>query len=32
MRLKIQKVPKAEAVERARHWIRLTGLSGFEDA
>lgn len=28
----IQKVPKAEAEERARKWIRLAGLSGFEDA
>ncbi|AWM88919.1 ABC transporter ATP-binding protein [Microvirga sp. 17 mud 1-3] len=30
--LDIQGVPKAEAIERARKWIRLTGLSGFEDA
>ncbi|WP_210215671.1 ABC transporter ATP-binding protein [Mongoliimonas terrestris] len=30
--LEIQKVPRREAEERARKWIRLTGLSGFEDA
>jgi len=30
--LEIQKVPREEAEARARKWIRLTGLSGFEDA
>lgn len=30
--LEIQKVPRKEAEERARKWIRLTGLTGFEDA
>src|SRR5690606_22248468 len=25
-------VPRAETEERARKWIRLTGLTGFEDA
>src|SRR3546814_16345253 len=30
--LEMQKVPRAEAEARARKWIRLTGLSGFEDA
>lgn len=25
-------IPRAEADERARRWIRLTGLTGFEDA
>ena len=30
--LEIRKVPRAEAEERARKWIALTGLSGFESA
>jgi len=30
--LEMQKVPLDEAVEKARKWIRMTGLSGFEDA
>ncbi len=30
--LELQNVPRKEAEERARKWIRLTGLSGFEDA
>lgn len=30
--LDIKGVSRAEAEERARKWIRLTGLSGFEDA
>lgn len=30
--LDIKGVPRQEAEERARKWIRLTGLSGFEDA
>lgn len=30
--LEIQNVPKQEAAERAKKWIRLTGLSGFEHA
>lgn len=30
--LEVQRVPRAEAEERARKWIRLTGLSGFENA
>jgi NitT/TauT family transport system ATP-binding protein len=30
--LEIQKVPRKEAEARARKWIRLTGLSGFEHA
>ena len=30
--LEIKKMPRAEAEERARKWIRLTGLAGFEDA
>lgn len=30
--LELQKVSKQEAEERARKWIRLTGLSGFENA
>ena len=30
--LEIQKVPRQEAIERARKWIRLAGLSGFENA
>lgn len=30
--LEIQKVPLPEAEERARKWLRLTGLSGFENA
>lgn len=28
----IQNMPKAEAEQRARKWIRLAGLSGFENA
>jgi NitT/TauT family transport system ATP-binding protein len=28
----IQGIPRREAEERARKWIRLAGLSGFEDA
>lgn len=30
--LEIQNVPKDEAKKRAQKWIRLTGLSGFENA
>ena len=30
--LDIKGTPRAEAQERARKWIRLTGLAGFEDA
>lgn len=30
--LELQKVPKEEAENIARHWIRATGLSGFENA
>jgi NitT/TauT family transport system ATP-binding protein len=30
--LEIQKVPRQEAARRAAKWIRLTGLSGFENA
>jgi NitT/TauT family transport system ATP-binding protein len=30
--LEMQKVPLDQAVEKARKWIRMTGLSGFEDA
>jgi NitT/TauT family transport system ATP-binding protein len=30
--LEIQNVPKEEAERRAQKWIRLTGLSGFENA
>ncbi len=30
--LEIQKVPRQEAIERASKWIRLAGLSGFENA
>ncbi|MGW4906286.1 ABC transporter ATP-binding protein [Streptomyces sp. NPDC004270] len=29
--LKFRKVPKAEREERVAHWIRLVGLTGFED-
>jgi NitT/TauT family transport system ATP-binding protein len=29
--LQIRKVAKAEARERAQHWIKLVGLSGFEN-
>jgi len=30
--LEIRKMPRSEAGDRARKWIRLTGLSGFENA
>jgi NitT/TauT family transport system ATP-binding protein len=30
--LEIRKMPRSEAEDRARKWIRLTGLSGFENA
>lgn len=30
--LEVQGVPREEASQRAREWMRLTGLQGFEDA
>lgn len=31
MPLEIRKVPKQERVERAREWIKIVGLEGFEN-